>query len=878
MNEISDINLREVIETELNDRFNKAGYIRCPFHSDHKPSLSIKFFPDKNKYRYKCFACGEAGDAIDFIMNKRNIDYKTARELLGMENEKTARELQEDKAKEFIKRIKPKEHLKGLFTFVDVNNEPIYFKAKLVNQNHEKYTPYFSISGSEVIAKRLHEEVPYNLYNLLNGIRNGKTVIFVEGEKDVNTINRVLRGRNYVATSIKGCKNLEIIKLQQIKAAYVIGDTGEAGEKYVNHIKSEFQSISDVFKIIKLPDVRALGDNKDVTDWLDAGYTLEELFSAFNRASNLNNKYDFYYDFGGTYRNTVKGDEVNKNLISNFSVLDGKVLKYIEDENEGVKLTFKSANNKIIEKSGYSTVFDDTRSFKNFLGSMDLTYYGSINVLNDYKTWINNNYLLDTDKIYSGDRFIEIDNKMSFVTGVGTLKKNELDKSTYADDSKINILDVQPIKADALKGIKDALLSYVSFDKAIAILGSIINDLAVYQNVETKRKLHHLLIVGESGSGKSTILEKVIAPIFNYPVGNKKTMGSTPFAMLKDLCTGNYPALYDEFKPTMMNKHKLEEISGILRDLYDRGIKEKGNKIQKVYKYEYQRPIIIAGEESYPNAEKALITRSCIVYVSKAERTKENTEAINYLMTHEKELNSLGRSIIDIILELPVSEYDEMHKAAIGKFGELNDRPQLTACNIAVGIEILNKLLVNNGIEPVTNYEDHIKEIIQTEVLSNQSDAYSTVEQMLLLFDDMVSIGKVPFIESLIRFDGGFLYLHSSELITKLMEYSRTSDSIDIKPLKINDFKKQAKLSKYIIQDPEEVVEHEKGGKKTPEYIKNFKVDKKSVRMDRYDISKLKALGLLNLTNIDAFNEGVENKNNDVIMPVSNSNFENVNW
>ena len=102
MKEISDINLSEVIETELNDRFNKAGYIRCPFHSDHKPSLSIKFFPDKNKYRYKCFACGEAGDAIDFIMNKRNIDYKTARELLGMENEKTSRELQEDKVKEFI--------------------------------------------------------------------------------------------------------------------------------------------------------------------------------------------------------------------------------------------------------------------------------------------------------------------------------------------------------------------------------------------------------------------------------------------------------------------------------------------------------------------------------------------------------------------------------------------------------------------------------------------------------------------------------------------------------------------------------------------------------------------------------------------------------
>lgn len=876
MKEINDINLTEIIENELSDRFNRSGYIRCPFHSDHTPSLSVKFFPDKNKYRYKCFACEASGDAIDFIQNYRNVDYKTARELLGMENEKTGRELQEEKIKEYIKKTRPKEEFKGLFTFVNADNEPIYFKAKLIDVAGKKYTPYLSISGGEVINKRLHEEVPYNYYNLLQGIKNNKTIIFVEGEKDANTINKLLRGRNYVATSIKNVKDLEALKSQKIRSTYVIGDTGEAGQKYIEHIKCEFQDISGSFKIIKLPDLRALGDNKDVTDWIEAGHTLEELFAAFNRASNLNNKYDFYYEYGSTFKDTVKGEEVIKNKIANFVVIDGKIMNYIESNAEGVKITFKSANGKIIERDDFSTVFDDTKSFKSFLGSMDLTFYASTNVLNDYKTWINNNYLVDTDKIYTGDRFAMIENEMSFITGEGTMKKNKIDKTTYAAESKININGVKPIEGEDLKGLKDALLNYISFDKAIAILGTVINDLAVYQNMENKKKLHHLLIVGESGSGKSTILERVIAPLLNYPADNKKTMGSSNFAMLKDLCTGNYPALYDEFKPSMMHKNKLNEISATLRDLYDRGVREKGNKNQKVYKYEYQRPIIIAGEESYPNAEKALVTRSCIVYVSKSERTKAHTEAINYLMAHEKELNSLGKSLIDTILDLSVEEYGALHDAAAAKFAKLKDRPHNTACNIAAGIEILNKLLIKCSIEPITNYENDIYAIIKSEILNNQDDAYSVVDQMLMLFDDMVSLGKVPFIENMIRHEGEFLYIYTTELVAKVTEYVNSSNAVDLTPIKLNDFKKQARLAGYIVQDPEDLRKMQEGDKQ-PAFNKILKIDKKPIRMDRYSIDKLTKLGLLVIPNVEAF-EGTESREGAGLTLVPNEKTDNVTW
>jgi DNA primase (bacterial type) len=62
---IEDINLKQLIEQETGERFNRKGFTKCPFHSDQSPSLSVKYFSNTGKERYKCFACGASGDAID---------------------------------------------------------------------------------------------------------------------------------------------------------------------------------------------------------------------------------------------------------------------------------------------------------------------------------------------------------------------------------------------------------------------------------------------------------------------------------------------------------------------------------------------------------------------------------------------------------------------------------------------------------------------------------------------------------------------------------------------------------------------------------------------------------------------------------------------
>ncbi len=46
----------------------------CPFHGDSHPSLKI----NDSKGIYKCFACGAAGDSIEFVKNKLHLEYVDA--------------------------------------------------------------------------------------------------------------------------------------------------------------------------------------------------------------------------------------------------------------------------------------------------------------------------------------------------------------------------------------------------------------------------------------------------------------------------------------------------------------------------------------------------------------------------------------------------------------------------------------------------------------------------------------------------------------------------------------------------------------------------------------------------------------------------------
>lgn len=59
----------------------------CPFHADTSPSFYV--FPDNH---YKCFGCGEHGDAMNFIMKLRGLDWSGALNYLRIEPAKRSKQ------------------------------------------------------------------------------------------------------------------------------------------------------------------------------------------------------------------------------------------------------------------------------------------------------------------------------------------------------------------------------------------------------------------------------------------------------------------------------------------------------------------------------------------------------------------------------------------------------------------------------------------------------------------------------------------------------------------------------------------------------------------------------------------------------------------
>lgn len=53
---------------------NRAGFIRCPFHTEKTPSLGAY----KNGTRFHCFGCGAGGSVIDFVMQLYHLTYMQA--------------------------------------------------------------------------------------------------------------------------------------------------------------------------------------------------------------------------------------------------------------------------------------------------------------------------------------------------------------------------------------------------------------------------------------------------------------------------------------------------------------------------------------------------------------------------------------------------------------------------------------------------------------------------------------------------------------------------------------------------------------------------------------------------------------------------------
>ena len=139
--------------------------------------------------------------------------------------------------------------------------------------SHEKLK-YLTPKGKRFTQRRIDEDtiaenldgmahIPYNYPQLQEALKQGKPIIFVEGEKDAETA-RLL---GYVGTTMGGASDWRDEYKHYFKRASIIQipDNDPAG---VTHAKKVTKSLSEVCKSLK---VVILPQGKDLSEWVELG-------------------------------------------------------------------------------------------------------------------------------------------------------------------------------------------------------------------------------------------------------------------------------------------------------------------------------------------------------------------------------------------------------------------------------------------------------------------------------------------------------------------------------------------------------------------------------------------------------------------------------
>lgn len=288
--------------TERVSGLKRAGsqhICRCPFHDDNTASASVDF----NNQLFNCFACGSAYDSVGFVMAYENCDFNQALGVMGGTDSPfrlpTPRKIEfKDKevtytaVKGDIKNCLDFENPKDKdspYAFVE---EYVYIPDRLVKIRYQ------SRDGSKKTFRAYHKQNDGNWYygkgdNIFplyapNGY-GSDIVIFVEGEKDVNSLIKL--GYTAVCTAFGATADArqfskEYIEALRNKLVIIIPDDNDKpndkvediGGKYARAVANKLNLNGVQARVFSLAELNT--DEKRGYDITDAINQYSEVFIA----------------------------------------------------------------------------------------------------------------------------------------------------------------------------------------------------------------------------------------------------------------------------------------------------------------------------------------------------------------------------------------------------------------------------------------------------------------------------------------------------------------------------------------------------------------------------------------------------------------------
>jgi ABC-type dipeptide/oligopeptide/nickel transport system ATPase component len=311
------------------------------------------------------------------------------------------------------------------------------------------------------------------------------------------------------------------------------------------------------------------------------------------------------------------------------------------------------------------------------------------------------------------------------------------------------------------------------------------------------------MLIGEAGSGKSNTLERVIMPVFSRAkiIAAGQT---TAFTLMKDAASSNtIPMALDEFKPSKIDRYRLDALLNHFRNSYDGQEGIRGRADQSIVRYELLAPLVVAGEEAADEA--AIRERSIELLFSKKDlKTVEYRMAFGWLCANAELLGGLGRSLLNMALGTKAADAYGWYEDSLGTFAkELPSRVVNNLACLMAGLRLLEKLCRDLGLtwREVFPYSldacsKYIEYAAKEYLLDGGTSNKSVVEQTLEIMSRM---GLDPKSEYDIIDNGKVLALWLNHVYDRYTKY-RKDYAIVGETLTYAQFKKQLQHSDYFLE------------------------------------------------------------------------------
>lgn len=375
------------------DKGNNSFNACCPCHNDKNPSLTVTEKPE-----LILFHC-HAGCNYNDIVNKLNLKYE------DYSNKKISKNFNK-KIEEVIKTLDEIKNfdISNIYIYENEKGIPAHLTTKKYTPNGKKTFSQWGHIGNNKFKNNLNgiKTYLYKLPELIKGIAENKTIFIVEGEKDVETLNKygLIATTNPMGASkwreSYNCyfKNANVIILPDNDP---INDTKKIGYDHALQVANNLIDITPNVKIVQLP---RLEEKEDITDWLNIkGGTIEELKQLINKTDCHEKKL------------LLNGFEVEPGKkIPQATKIYNAIIPYIKD------LFVDNNDNEYIiidEKGINKTYLIDTTAFRKFIINK------SFNAINE---------------IARGDNLTNICNSLK-ATATGTGKKLKVYKRIAQDNN-----------------------------------------------------------------------------------------------------------------------------------------------------------------------------------------------------------------------------------------------------------------------------------------------------------------------------------------------------------------------------------------------------------------------------------------------------------